>query len=167
MELIIDPICSVAFESEPEEIGIMQRPPRDPNELFFGWRKMVFSLMQGVLLLMMVLFVYFLSIHEGHGEGEVRAIAFSSLIIENIFLILTSLSKTRNFVSVLMEKNKALFVIVGVALAMLILIISVPALRMIFCFQYPGFRHFIPSFAGATIILLVFETFKYFKTRKV
>jgi Ca2+-transporting ATPase len=165
MELIIDPICSIAFESEQEEEGIMQRPPRNPNELFFGWRKMVFSLSQGLLLLTMVIVVYFLSIHEGHNEGEVRAIAFSSLIIGNIFLILTSLSKTKNFISVLMEKNIAVIVIVLVALIFLLLTISVPALLPIFSFQFPGFKHFISSFTGATIILLIFESFKFMKAK--
>jgi Ca2+-transporting ATPase len=165
MELIIDPVCSVAFESEQEEKGIMQRPPRNPNELFFGWRKMIFSLIQGLLLLAMVIVVYFLSIREGHNEGEVRAIAFSSLIIGNIFLILTSLSKTRNFISVLMEKNLAVIVIVAIALTLLILIISVPALRQIFSFQFPGFKHFISSLTGAVIILMIFESYKFLKTK--
>lgn len=167
MELIIDPVCSIAFESEQEEKGIMQRPPRNPEELFFGWRKMVFSLIQGSLLLTMVITVYFLSIQEGHTEGEVRAIAFSSLIIGNIFLILTSLSKTRNFISVLMEKNVAVILIVGIALTLLFLIISVPALQQIFSFQFPGFKHFISSLTGAIIILLIFELFKFFKNKTV
>jgi Ca2+-transporting ATPase len=165
MELIIDPICSVAFESEQEEKGIMQRPPRNPNELFFGWHKMVFSLIQGLLLLTMVLVVYFLSIHEGHNEHEVRAIAFSSLIIGNIFLILTSLSKTRNFFSILMEKNIAVLLIIAIALTLLFLIISVPALQQIFSFQFPGYNHFISSITGAAIILLIFESYKFIKTK--
>lgn len=165
MELIIDPICSIAFESEQEEKGIMQRPPRKPDELFFGWRKMVFSLIQGSLLLTMVITVYFLSINEGHSEGEVRAIAFSSLIIGNIFLILTSLSKTRNFVSVLMEKNIAVIAITVIAIALLLLTISVPALQHIFSFQFPGFKHFISSIIGATIILLIFESIKFLNVK--
>jgi Ca2+-transporting ATPase len=165
MELIIDPVCSVAFESEQEEKGIMQRPPRNPNELFFGWHKMVFSLIQGLLLLIMVLVVYFLSIHEGHNEREVRAIAFSSLIIGNIFLILTSLSKTRNFISILMEKNIAVLLIIAIALTLLFLIISVPALQQIFNFQFPGYNHFISSITGAAIILLIFESYKFIKTK--
>ena len=34
LELIIDPACSVAFEAEPEESNIMNRPPRSPKEIF-------------------------------------------------------------------------------------------------------------------------------------
>lgn len=166
MELIIDPICSIAFESEQEEKGIMHRPPRDPNKLFFGWRKMVFSLIQGLLLLTMVVTVYFLSIKEGHSEGEVRAIAFSSLIIGNIFLILTSLSKTRSVISVLLERNMALLIIILIASILLLLTISVPALQQIFSFQFPGFSHFISSVTGAVTILTLYETIKFLKLKK-
>ncbi|MFI5221424.1 MAG: cation-translocating P-type ATPase, partial [Bacteroidia bacterium] len=83
MELIIDPVCSVAFESEAEEKNIMKRPPRKKEELFFGKRKILFSLFQGSLLLVMVLSVLFISVHEGHTDAEVRAVVFSSLIIGN------------------------------------------------------------------------------------
>jgi Ca2+-transporting ATPase len=165
MELIIDPICSIAFESEQEEKGIMQRPPRNPNELFFGWRKMVFSIIQGFLLLIMVIAVYFQSIKEGHSEGEVRAIAFSSLIIGNIFLILTSLSKTRNFISVIMEKNIAVIVIILIAVTILLLTISIPQLQQVFSFNFPGYQHFISSVTGAFILLLIFESIKFYKTK--
>lgn len=163
MELIIDPICSIAFESEQEEKGIMQRPPRNPHEVFFGFRKIMFSLFQGLLLLTMVMVVYFRSIDEGHTEGEVRAIAFSSLIVGNIFLILTSLSKTKSFISVMMEKNWAVLVILISAFTLLIMAISVPAFQHLFSFQFPGFRHFISSVTGATMILMIFESIKVLK----
>jgi Ca2+-transporting ATPase len=165
LELIIDPVCSIAFESEKEEKGIMLRPPRNSAESFFGLRKMLFSLIQGLLLLAMVVTVYFLSIHEGHVEEEVRAIAFSSLILGNVFLILTSLSKTRSFLSVLFEKNIALIVIISIALMLLLLSISIPALQQVFSFKSPGYHHFIPSLLGATTILLLFESFKFARVK--
>lgn len=166
MELIIDPVCSVAFESEQGEKNIMLRPPRNPFESFFGWNKIILSLLQGMMLLAMVLTVYFLSLNEGHSEGEVRAIAFSALIIGNVFLILTSLSKTRNAVTVLLEKNTALLIIVTGAFTLLMLTISVPALQKIFSFQFPGYEHFISSLTGAFIILIIFELIKFFRNRK-
>ena len=165
MELIIDPVCSIAFESEQEEREIMKRPPRNPDKKFFGGRKIALSVMEGLLLLAMVITIYFLSIREGHSEGEVRAIAFSSLIIGNIFLILTNLSKTRSFVSVITEKNLAVILILSAATIMLLLIITVPALQRIFSFQFPGYRHFISSISGAASILLILETIKYFRER--
>lgn len=166
MELIIDPVCSIAFESEQEEKGIMNRPPRRRGDRFFGSHKILRSFSSGLLLLAMVLSVYFLSIHEGHTDGEVRAIAFSTLITGNIFLILTNLSKTRTVFAVLKEKNKALLFILLTAFIMLQCILFVPALRKLFSFEYPGIDHFIPSVTGSFIVLIVLETIKYFRYRK-
>lgn len=166
MELIIDPVCSIAFETEQEEKGIMNRPPRNPEEKFFGLKQISFSIFQGVLLLTMVLIVYFLSIGEGHSEGEVRAIAFSSLIIGNIFLILANLSKTRSFVAVFKEKNIPAIVILLLAAILLMLIISFPVLRDVFSLAHPGYGHFIPSVSGAVGVLVVLEVIKFFRNRK-
>ena len=166
MELIIDPVCSIAFEYEQEEKGIMNRQPRDPNEQFFGGKKIFFSAIQGLLLLIMVIVVYFLSINEGHNEGEVRAIAFTSLIIGNVFLILTNLSKTRSIFSVIKEKNIAVILILTVAIIILVMTLYVPSLQNIFSFHYPGYKHFIPSVLGAVILLLTFETIKIVKNRR-
>ncbi|MBS1622893.1 MAG: cation-translocating P-type ATPase [Bacteroidetes bacterium] len=165
MELIIDPVSSVAFETEPEEKGIMSRPPRNPAERFFGWRRIAASILRGLLLLAAVMTVYFLSIREGHSDGEVRAIAFSSLIIGNVFLILTSLSRTRSFVSVILERNIAALSIMAVALTMLALVTLVPALERLFSFDYPGFRHFAISIAAASAMLLLLEIVKLIRYR--
>ena len=167
MELIIDPVCSVAFESEQEEKTVMSRPPRKAEERFFGWNKIAFSLFQGLLLLTIVLGVYFLSIDEGHSSGEVRAIAFSSLITGNIFLILTTLSKTRSFYSVLTERNISLIIITTLAMIMLLCTITVPVLQKLFSFQFPGFGHFSIAFLGAAIMLFVLEVIKKIKMSQV
>jgi Ca2+-transporting ATPase len=125
----------------------------------------VYSLFSGLLLLMMVAGVYFLSLYEGHTEGEVRAIAFSTLILGNIFLILTNLSKTRSFVAVIAEKNYAVMIILLSAFILLLLIISIPGLQQVFSFRFPGYKHFIPSVTGAIILLLILETIKYLRNR--
>ena len=46
LELIIDPACSIAFESEPEQRAIMRRPPRSLHEPLFNASTVVFSLLQ-------------------------------------------------------------------------------------------------------------------------
>jgi Ca2+-transporting ATPase len=166
MELIIDPICSIAFESEHEEKGIMQRPPRNPNERFFGWNKIMYSLFQGLLLLGVVCIVYMIALHEGHQPSEVRAIAFSALIIGNIFLILTSLSKTRNFLLVIMERNTAVYTILLAAFSLLILTLYVPGLQELFKFANPGYHHFYISIACSLIMLIILETVKFISTNK-
>jgi Ca2+-transporting ATPase len=166
MELIIDPVCSVVFESEREEKNIMNRKPRPANEAFFGAKKIAFSIFQGTLLFLLVLAVYFHSIMDGHPEGEVRAIAFSSLIIGNVFLILANLSKSRSFVSVLSEKNISIKIMLPAVAVMLFSILTVPVLQTTFGFHFPGYVHFIPSLIGASIMLLVLEVIKYVQYKR-
>jgi P-type Ca2+ transporter type 2C len=165
MELIIDPVCSIAFESEKEEIGIMKQAPRNPDEQFFGRDKILLSVLKGLFLFLSVIAVYWYTTKEGHTEGEIRAITFSSLIIGNIFLILTSLSKTRSFIAVLKEKNTALLTIMAVAMVLLISVTSIPTLQKLFSFEFPGYMHFIPSLVAAVMMLLVLEVIKALKGR--
>lgn len=166
MELIIDPSCSIAFEYEQEEKDIMKRPPRKPDEKFFGGKKILFSILKGSLLFLMVLIIYFLTTNEGHTEAETRAITFSALIIGSLAFIMSSLSKTRSFLSVIKEKNYAALIISTVAIIVLLGIISIPPLEKLFSFEFPGFSHFISSCIAAFIILFILESVKYFANRK-
>ena len=165
LELIIDPVCSIAFESEKEEADIMTRKPRSLNDTFFGRNKILRSIFQGGLLLTFVMTVYLFTINEGHSELETRAISFSALIIGNIFLILSNLSKTRSAFSVLKENNKSLIFIIFSAVLMLLLTLNIPYLQILFSFQNPGTYHFLISILGASIMLLVLELIKYFNNK--
>ncbi len=164
LELIIDPSCSIAFESEAEEYGIMKRPPRNQSEKFFGQKKIMLSIFKGLVVFSAVLIVYWITINEGHADNEIRAITFASLIIANVGLILTSLSHSRNFFRTLMAHNKSANIILGGALVVLFLVIAIPGLSEIFQFGNPGIRHFIPSMLGGFGTLAILELIKYFRT---
>ena len=55
LELIIDPACSVVFESEKEEPDVMNRPPRHKDEGLFTKKTLALSLLQGFVVLAVVL----------------------------------------------------------------------------------------------------------------
>jgi Ca2+-transporting ATPase len=124
---------------------------------------MLGSLVMGILLFLMVLGVYFSALQEGHSAEEVRAIAFSALIIGNIFLILTTLSKSRNAWSVLRERNTALLIIIFTALTILLALIRIPKLGAVFNFSFPGWGHFGIALLGPLLVLLILELKKILK----
>jgi len=134
LELIIDPACSVVFEAEPEEADTMRKPPRDPREPLFGRRTVLLSLLQGAIVLASVLAVYGLSLMRGQGADEARALTFTTLIVANLALILTNRSWSQTILGTLRTTNKALWVVLGGAAAMLVLVLSVPVLRGLFSF---------------------------------
>ena len=162
MELIIDPVCSIAFESEQEEYAIMDRPPRPVNSKFFGWKRILFSSIQGFLLLLIVVLNYYFSIWEGHTENETRAIVFATLICGNIFLILSKLSKTRGFIAVFSEKNYAVMVILSSGFILLVLSLVIGSIQKILKFESPSIDHFLPSIICALILLFILESMKFF-----
>lgn len=167
LELIIDPICSIAFESEADEKGLMQRPPRNPSKSFFGREKIGRSVLYGLLSLATVMVVYFASLGEGHTDAEVRAIAFTSLILINVALIITLLSKSRGFWEVVLEHNTALRVILAIAGSMLLALLYFPALQRFFKFHNPGWIHFFPAVIGSIFVLGVLEFLKWYARRKI
>jgi Ca2+-transporting ATPase len=161
LELIIDPVCSIAFEAEEEEKNIMKRPPRNPDKPFFGIKKIAYSVMKGIVLFGMVLLVNMVTINSGPTENEIRTIVFSALIIGNIFLVLNSLSKTKSVFEILKEKNRSLIILLSVALLMLLCSISIPYLQRLFHFDFPGTYHLLLSLFGATLFLIILEFGKY------
>jgi Ca2+-transporting ATPase len=166
LELIIDPVCSVAFESEQEERDIMDRLPRSPEQKFFGYKSILGSAIRGLLLLITVLLVYFASLNEGHSEREVRAIAFSTLIMGNVFLIISSLSKSRSFVSILLERNWLVLLFPAIALVLLTCILAFSPLSQLLSLQWPGWQHFTPMMIGVTALLTALEMLKLMDIKK-
>ena len=125
LELIIDPACSVAFENEPAESDLMQRPPRDAGAPLFGGVSLWLALLQGLGVLAAVLGAFAWAAPR-LPEAEARAFAFATLVIGNLALILSNRSATEPFWVTLRTPNRALWVVVGLALALLLAALYVP-----------------------------------------
>ncbi len=134
LELIIDPACSIVFESEPAEKNVMSRAPRDPKESLFGKRLMILSIMQGIFSLVVVMAVFKIALSYGQSEPAARSLAFATLLVSNICLILTNRSWSRSIVASLFVVNKALVGVVIGAAIFLALAIYVPFLQKLFHF---------------------------------
>ncbi|HMA10372.1 MAG TPA: HAD-IC family P-type ATPase, partial [Steroidobacteraceae bacterium] len=65
LELVVDPVCSLVFESEPAERSAMRRPPRAASESLFGRRQLFFAVVQGMVLLVAILGLYGAALHFG------------------------------------------------------------------------------------------------------
>jgi len=165
MELVIDPVCSIAFESAVEEKNVMRRPPRSINQRFFVWKNFWSSCVSGAGVLLMVVGVYLHEIKSLHTPDQARAVAFSSLFIGNLLLIFSSLSRSSVFEVLLKRKNPAAFIIVGAALLFLALSVFYPPLRSLFHFENPGIKHFIPVVWAGLGMLVFLESLKLIKKR--
>jgi len=165
LELIIDPACSIIFEAEKEEANVMNRPPKSINEPFFGAAKIIFSCMQGVGILIVTMAVYLVGLHMGFEAKEVRAMAFTTLIVSNIAVILTNRSWIDHIFKIIATPNRAVLWVVGGAVFFLILILNVPFFLDLFQFSKLSLINIlICSVAGMTTIIW-FEIYKIVKLR--
>jgi Ca2+-transporting ATPase len=137
MELIIDPACSIAFEMEPEERDVMQRPPRHPRDKLFTRRLIVRSVLQGLGALAAAALVFAVSVREGLIESDVRMLTFSTLIVTNLLLIVTNRSLTRPMLADWWTPNPALRWLGAGAVAILAAILYVPLVRDLFRMSRP------------------------------
>ena len=166
LELIIDPACSIIFEAEVEEKNVMNRPPKDINEPFFGAKKIWLSCSQGIGILLIVFAVYFFGLKLGFSEQEDRALAFTTLIAANIAVILSNRSWTRNIFQILRTSNKTVKYVVGGAASFLLLILNVPFLLNLFQFEKISLPEALICIVLGFSSIIWFELYKVLQSKK-
>lgn len=168
LEILIDPACSLIFEAEREESNIMKRPPRDSRKPLIGKNVLTISFLQGLFSLVAVAGVYIAAMKMGQSETQVRTLAFTTLVISNICLILTNRSWTRSIIETFSLPNKSVYLIIPSVLILLFSIIYTPFLRKIFQFDVMHANDILISFGAGILSILWFEIIKkIFAAKKI
>jgi Ca2+-transporting ATPase len=160
LELIIDPACSVVFEAEPAEPGTMSRPPRSAAERLFSRRSLLAAALQGIVAFIMVIGMFEGALFLGETVAHARTLAFITLIVANLCLILSNRSWHRSIFASLAVPNTALFWVLGGALAFLGLVVYVPGLRGLFHFASMSVFDILAALAAGLVSVSWFEVVK-------
>jgi Ca2+-transporting ATPase len=160
LELIIDPACSVVFESEKEEPAVMNRPPRKTDEGLFTQRILALSLLQGFVVLAVTLAIYLTACTRGLSGDEVRALTFTTIVVANLCLILTNRSWSETIVTSLRTPNRALLWVFAGTLVCLLLVLFVPYLQDLFRFGAISPADLIACILAGGFSIFWFEGYK-------
>ena len=132
LELIIDPACSVVFESEQIDPKIMDQPPRGRGEPMFGRRRADDRRPAGALgASRRSSRVYLWAVLGDRPDDDVRSVTFATLVFGNLALILVNRSWR---LSDLGRRSGSAgtaplkWILVGAG-TMLVVLLSVPGLR--------------------------------------
>lgn len=134
LELIVDPICSLAFEGEPGRRDDMRRPPRPAGELLFGSREIMLAALQGGALLAVAFGLYAWTLSNGTESGAARALTFTTLVVGNLGLALANAAGDG---ASLFQRRLAYWGIGTAAVAVLIACLAIPTLRETMQFASP------------------------------
>jgi P-type Ca2+ transporter type 2C len=160
LEMVIDPVCTLVFEAETEEDDVMRRPPRAPEEPLFSGALILWSVLQGFLAFALVAVIFFVALHRGMPENEVRALAFFSLIMTLVALIFVNRSFSASLTTALRRPNTVLISIIGVILAMLGLILLWPLLSALFRFGPLHPDDLTVTLGAGAVLLILLELLK-------
>jgi Ca2+-transporting ATPase len=163
LELIIDPACSVVFESEKEESNIMNRPPRRFQSSLFTQSSVLVGLMQGLSILAIVFTVFIFSHLNGRGDTATRTLTFTTLVFANLLLITTDLSWSRHLIKTLFNQNRAMYWVLGSTTLGLLFILSSSFLRPLFHFSPLTMGELLVAFVAGLVSVLWFEAIKLFR----
>ena len=160
LELIIDPACSMAFEAEPGDPGLMRRPPRRVDAPLFDRRMVVLSLLQGVSLLGASMASFRLGLAHTGADAPARAMAFTTLIAGNAGLILVNRTWRGSVFSILTARNWAAWGVIAGAAVTLAVTLAIPFFRDLFRFGSVGIHDLGLAAAAGVGCLAWFEILK-------
>jgi Ca2+-transporting ATPase len=110
--------------------------------------------------------VFTVALRRGQGAEDARALAFTTLIVSNLALILANRSWTRTIIQSLRTRNAALFWVLGGAAGFLALLLSVPTFRELFGFSKLHLDDLALCLGAGLLSIAWFEGFKLLRARK-
>ena len=154
LHLIIEPVCSIAFEAESEAENMMNRKPRPIGEKLFSKHVLFPALGMGASLFVLVSGIYFSAWYLGRNESEIRALTFSVLVISNLGLLIGQRSLFQLF------QNKVLSAISVASLILLSVILSVPAAQKLFRFSSISFQDILVCLIASASLPIALRAFR-------
>ena len=161
LQLIIDPACSVVFEAEPLEADAMKSRPRRPDARLFDSAAIARGLWQGVGLLALLLGTYAMARRTTGSDDMARALTFAVLVLSNLGLIHVNRFWSRAALRVGGPVNAAFGWITAATVALLGVVLGIPAIGRLFTFVTPTLPMLAAGVGVAMLALLWFEAVKW------
>lgn len=134
LELILDPTCSLLFEAQESDSGIMKKPPRPVDAPLFSSRDYWRCSMEGLLILIPSLLLYWSELKTHQDENLARTVSFLFLGCCNVGLIVADLSGGRISQFKRILKSRTNVAVIAALGAMLLALIKSPPLVKLFHF---------------------------------
>ncbi len=157
LELMIDPACSIVFESGREANDIMTKPPRDVSEKVFSFLILETAILQGLSILVFSLVSFYFIWYQGELEDKARTTCFITLIVGNTLLVLKNLGEKKISFNFQNTMNFPFKILALSAFLMLVAVVYTPFLRQLFHFTELNFIEFgISVFLGIISMLVLY-----------
>ncbi|MDX5949560.1 cation-translocating P-type ATPase [Zymomonas mobilis] len=162
LEIVVDPVCSIAFEAEPEESDLMTRPPRDPKAPLLSRSLILWSVIQGSVILFSLGTILIMTIWREMSPDTMRSLAFIMLVLGDIVLILINRSFATSPLQALVKPNPVLWWVLAFDACLLALILAPTPTRQLFRFGIVSPQNIVICVLVSVVALFVIEFMKRF-----
>ncbi|MDO8693291.1 MAG: cation-translocating P-type ATPase [Sheuella sp.] len=135
LELVIDPACSIVFESEDRDTGLMQQPPRKTDEPLISTKMLWLSISQGVLVTIAVIGLFKWMLDLNFSSGMAACAAFLLLVTANAVMIFSNRSMRFQWRGLFQGISPVSIWVLSGTMAALIVITAVPMVAEAFRFE--------------------------------
>lgn len=167
LELVMGPTCSIAFENEPAETGSWRRNEKKSFGNFLSARELGGSLLQGLFISGLILFLYYSDMQASLSEEVIRTRAFAVLVFCNILLTLVNRSFYQPFWKTLLIPNRVLWLMLSLTIGLLLLALYQPQVRGLFGFCRLEWQEVLFCFLMALPAVLWVELLKWYRRRSM
>ena len=165
INLVTDGLPGLALAAEPEEKGVMKRPPRHPQESVFAHGMAFHIIWVGLLMGGASLFIQAWAITTGHAHWQ--TMVFTVLCLSQMGHVLAIRSDKESLFSQGIFSNKPLVGAVLLTFILQMATIYVSFLQPIFKTEALTFGELVIALALSSVVFSAVEIEKYFKRRAV
>lgn len=163
VNLVTDGLPGLALAAEPAERGIMQRPPRPPQEsVFAGMLPHIFGmglLMAGICLLVQAGAIF-------SGDAHWQTMIFTTLTLSQVAYVMAIRSESDSLFRLGLRSNLPLLGAVLLTFVLQMLIIYVPLLNPVFRTQPLSLVELVACLGAAAVAFAAAEVEKVWRNRK-
>ena len=161
IEMVIDPICAIAFENEPPEPDAMRQPPHPPGEMLLGLPQVAVGIGQGLLILAAAFAAYVAGLGLGIGADPARTLSFIAFTAGNLALVRVTGSRRATLASLFARGHGAYWAVATVAVAVLVACVAIPGVAGLFAFAAPPPLPLLAAAVAGVLAALAFDAVKW------
>jgi Ca2+-transporting ATPase len=165
INLVTDGLPALALGVDPIPGDIMDRKPRDPKESPIN-REMLFVIMLvGVIMLIGTLGIFQLHRYLGYGLGVSRTIAFTTLVMFQLFFVFSVRSPRLSLRQVGVLSNPKLVLAVLVSALLQLIVVYLPPFHPIFDTASLGIQEWVLILIVSSSVVFIVEGYKTLRYR--
>jgi magnesium-transporting ATPase (P-type) len=132
LNLVTNGLQDVALAFEPQEKGILQRPPRNPKESILSKLMVQRTLLMGIILAAGTLFMFISKLDAGVPLERARTVALTTMVFFQFYQAFNCRSETQSIFSMSLRSNPLLAFSLIAAFFAQLAVLYVPAFQWIF-----------------------------------